>query len=83
MEYEIRYDLRGRSCRVPNKSRWMKYAGYILALTITGGLVLWALGVDVRVLVNAADGMAESLEQGKGIKDAFSGFCLDILQGSV
>ena len=82
MAYEIAYDLSGQMRRIPQWKRQLRR--FVGAITVIGVIValIWVAGADWPVTVAALDAMAENLVQGSGLQEAFSGFCLDILQGA-
>ncbi len=82
MGYEIRYDLSGKMRKISAGQRRMKYIGGIFLTLAVLTTVIWSLGADWAVTVDAFEEMARDLGQGSGIQQAFSGFCLDILQGA-
>lgn len=83
MEYQIRYDRNGESKRIKPSGKWLKYCRRLLVILCVICSLLWALDVDMSQVFSAADSLVVSLQEGNGIEDAFSEFCLDILEGTV
>ena len=83
MEYQIQYNLNGKSKSTKPVAKWLKYGAYGLMFLCICELLIWTAGVDLRAVWTAAEIMADALKQGSGVKDAFSEFCLDILRGAV
>ena len=82
MNYQINYGLSGDANRVTTQKIWLKYTALAL---LTLGLclaVVWSFGGDWAVTVGALEDMAQELVQGQDLKEAFSSFCIDFLQGA-
>ena len=82
MNYQINYGLSGDANRVTTQKIWQKYTALAF---LTLGLclaVVWSFGGDWAVTVGALEDMAQELVQGQDLKEAFSSFCIDILQGA-
>lgn len=82
MDYQIKYELTGEAKRVTVGKVWMKYVAFGLLAVGLCAAILWSAGADWAVTVGALEGMAEELGQGSGIREAFSSFCLEVLQGA-
>ena len=82
MNYQIKYDQTGEAKRVTAVKLWMKFAGLVFLVVGLCLAVAWSFDGDWAVTVSALETMAEDLEQGSGLKAAFSEFCIEILQGA-
>lgn len=82
MGYQIKYDASAGSKRITNRKIWLKYGAIGLLTVVMIGAAVWSLGADWAVTVSALEGMAVDLEQGSGLKEAFSAFCLEVLKGA-
>lgn len=82
MAYQIQYDISGNMKRRSTRWHWLKYAACaLLALATFAGLFRMA-NDDWAITVSALERMAEDIGHGSGLQEAFSDFCLDILQGA-
>ena len=82
MGYQITYGFTGDAKRVDLWKIRLKRLGMVAGGVLFLLSVLWISGVDWSVTVGAMDDMAETLSQGADFADAFSEFCIDILQGA-
>ncbi len=82
MAYQIAYDLSGQMKRIPQWKKYLKSFGGVMLVIGVIAVMLWAAGGEWAVTVTALDAMAENLWHGSGLQEAFSEFCLDILQGA-
>lgn len=82
MSYQILYGFAGDAKRVGLWKKWMKYVEIFAIVVLCLISVFWISGADWAVTVDAMEEMAETLSQGEDFADAFSGFCIDILQGA-
>ena len=82
MAYQIVYDLSGQMRRISHRKRRLMASARIVFLIGVIAMILWTAGGDWTVTLTALDTMAENLGQGSSLQQAFSGFCLDILQGA-
>ena len=82
MSYQIRYDSRGIAKYISRKKR--KWNPWIcLCFTILVIICLrYISGMDFKVTATALDAMAQQVKQGNSVQEAFSQFCLDVLQGA-
>lgn len=82
MHYQIKYDPIGQAKHASFAKIWLKYAA--IALSIAGICygIFWSMGMDWGVTVDALEQMAAEIGTGGSITEAFSGFCLEILQGA-
>ena len=82
MHYQIKYDQTGFAKHVGSAKIWLKYVAIALSIAGICWGIFWSLGMDWRVTVDALEQMAAELSTGSSITEAFSGFCLEILQGA-
>lgn len=82
MDYQIKYELTGEAKRITAGKVWLKYVGFGLLVIGLCAAVLWSAGGDWTVTVGALEGMAKDMEQGSDFREAFSSFCLEVLQGA-
>ena len=83
MNYEIKYELTGKAKRISMRKKWLQYIGCGAIFVVLCMTVIWSAGGDWAVTVNALESMSVNLQQGSGLLDAFSSFCLDVLRGTV
>ena len=82
MAYQIEYGANGART-IYTKSRIpIRKIGITMAILVLGAIILWSSGCDWSVTAAALETMAEEVGQGSGIADAFSTFCIEILQGA-
>ena len=82
MAYQITYDLSGHMIKIPRWKRRLKvFTGVVFMIAVIA-VLFWTARGDWTVAWRALDTMAENLGQGSSLQQAFSGFCLDILQGA-
>lgn len=82
MSYQIRYDSQGKVKRMTVRKynfRYIPVACITVAMLV---LMLCLSGGDWKVTVDAMDAMAENLTNGDSLREAFAGFCFDVLQGA-
>ena len=82
MGYRISYDTSGDVKKV---RYWEKYMSRICKVFLIGAalfVLLWAESADFTATLHAFEVMAMELGQGSGFKEAFSEFCLDVLEGA-
>lgn len=82
MAYKIEYGIKGTAKYVSSARR---HSGRISKCLLILGLIavlIWSVGGDWAVTVGAFEEMAGQLQQGSDITEAFSAFCLEILQGA-
>lgn len=82
MAYRIEYEHAGTAKRNCGRGIIFKYALWSLGTVAIVTAILWSLGGDWTVTVGALESMAKSLGKGSAWKEAFSDFCLEILQGA-
>ena len=82
VNYQIMYEPSGGAKRLVTAQKWLKIVGFGILIMVICAVALWSLGGDWTVTVNALENMAESLQQGNALQEAFSSFCLDILKGA-
>ena len=82
MHYQIKYNWTGSSRHISPTKKWLFRIGLTLCATAICAVVLWSMNADWTVTVDALEHMADALQQGSGIKDAFSTFCVDVLKGA-
>ena len=82
MAYQIVYDLTGKMEKISQcKGILKRFKSIIIVIGVIIAL-FWTAGGDWKITLTAIDTMAENLGQGCGLQEAFSDFCLDILQGT-
>ena len=79
MSYEIVYEISGSMKRLPRWKKTTKWITAVFAAFVLLAAFLMPLHTQWRSTWNALDGFANNLGQGSGIADAFSEFCIDIL----
>ena len=82
MHYQIKYDWTGSSRHISPMKKWLIRIGLSICVTGLCAVILWSMNADWEVTLDALESMADSLQQGSGIQDAFAGFCMDILEGA-
>ena len=82
MHYQIKYGQTGEAKRVSTAKVWTKYIVFALLAVGFCWAILWSTGMDRGVTVDALEQMAIDLGEGENLKEAFSGFCLEILKGA-
>ncbi len=82
MSYRIRYDSCGITRYISGKKHkftlWLFPSCIILSVIV----LRYISGMDFHVTAMALENMAAHLKQGSGVQEAFSQFCLDVLQGA-
>lgn len=82
MHYQIKYDQTGQATRSSTIKLTLKHIGITLLIVAIFWGIFWSMGMDWRVTVDALEQMAAEVSTGSSITEAFSGFCLEILQGA-
>ena len=82
MGYEIRYGSPGEMRRIAKYKIHLKKVLSLFVLATALLLLYHAFDKEICVAVNALEGLAGKVQEGSGIKEAFSEFCLDILEGA-
>lgn len=82
MYYQISYDQTGSAQRIRATKIWIRYITIGVIAAAFCWAVLWSTGMDWGVTLDALEQMAINLKDGENLKEAFSGFCLDILEGA-
>ena len=82
MDYQINYGFTGDAKRIHIWQIWMKRIGYLALCIMLIVTLSWISGANHAITVSAMEDMAEMLRQGEAFTDAFSEFCMDILQGA-
>lgn len=82
MGYQIAYGFTGDAKRVDLWKIRLKYLGIAAVGVLFIISVLWISDVNWPVTVSAMEEMAETLSQGENFVDAFSAFCIHVLQGA-
>ncbi len=82
LSYQIQYNNHGTtryiSCKKYSFAPWFRFFCAVLAIVALGFLS----GGDWRVTTTALENMAANLKLDIGVQEAFSQFCLDVLQGA-
>lgn len=82
MHYQIKYGQTGQARSVSSSKIWIQYIAITLLSVGFLCALLWSAGMDLGVTVDALEQMAIDLGAGSDLKEAFSGFCLEILKGA-
>ena len=82
MNYEIKYELSGDAKRISAAKKWMKIATFGLAGVCIISAIIWSFDGNWALTATALEDMAANLGDGMGIREAFSEFCLEILEGA-
>lgn len=82
MEYQIRYERNGEAKYTTVSAKRRRSFMWVLAGITILAVAVWSMGADWAVTRDALEGMAENLGQGIELKEAFTEFCLDVLQGA-
>lgn len=82
MSYQIKYGQTGQAKRISTAKIFAKYITFALLGVAFCWAALWSTGMDWGVTVDALEQMAIELGDGENLKEAFSGFCLEILKGA-
>lgn len=82
MGYEINYDIWGKMSLSSDRKKVFKICFWIFTVVTLGAFLFYAAGNELSAAVSALDVMALELQEGSGIKEAFSEFCIDILEGA-
>lgn len=82
MYYQIKYGQTGQAERISKAKVWVKNITFVLIGAAVCWSILWSTGMDWGVTVDALEQMAIELSNGENLKEAFSGFCLDVLEGA-
>lgn len=82
MAYEILYGVSGKARYVSKHKKILQYSGYALLMAAMIGSLFWSAGGDWAATVSAFEQMANAFSRGDSVTDAFSAFCLEILQGA-
>ena len=81
MSYQIKYTALGTAKYIPKIRRHSHRIIFIFAAVTLFALLVWSSGMDWSVTMAALEEMAASVSRGEGLQDAFSAFCIEILQG--
>lgn len=82
MGYEIIYGWAGTSKHISRRKCWIMTVRTAMLVLGACGLLLWTIGGDWSVTVHALEEMANQLHNGSDVKDAFSTFCIEVLDGA-
>ena len=82
MGYQILYGSTGDAKRIGLWRKCLKHVRIFIIAVLILISAYWIFGGDWTVTVNAMEEMAATISQGEDVADAFSSFCLDILQGA-
>lgn len=82
MRYEIKYEWMGKARHISSGRLWLKYMGFLCMGLCACAFLLWTVGGDWSVTVNALEGMAADLQNGINVNEAFSSFCIEVLEGA-
>lgn len=82
MNYQIRYDQNGKSDHISLYRKWATALTLVLLIIFVCWVGLWSLGGNHAVTIGALENMAVSLQNSGNISEAFSDFCLEILNGA-
>ena len=82
MGYQILYGSTGDAKRMGLWRKRLKYAGIFAIAVLILITAFWISGGNWAVTVSAMEEMAATISRGEDFADAFSSFCLDILQAA-
>ena len=82
LKYQLQYDFNGTARRISSYQHFFQLLGWVVAAVFLLALLIWSSGGNGEVTRQALENMAASIEQGEGLKEAFSSFCMEILQGA-
>ena len=82
MGYEIHYGPAGEMRRIAKYKVHLKKTLALIAFVAVLLLLYHAFDEEIHLAVNALEGMAGKVQEGSGIKEAFSEFCLEVLEGA-
>ena len=80
MSYRINYDIWGKMSQISRKKKVLKMCLWLFAVVILGIFLFY--NNEFSDTVSALEVMAQELREGSGIKEAFSEFCIDVLEGA-
>ena len=80
MGYEINYDIWGKMSKISAKKKVFQICLWVVAAVTLGVFLFYGNGL--RSAVSSLEVMAQEIQDGSGIKEAFSEFCIDILEGA-
>ncbi len=81
MGYQITYGFTGEAKRVDLWKIRIKYLAFGVICVLLLISAAWMFELNWQVTVRAMDEMAETISQGEDFADAFSAFCINVLQG--
>ena len=82
MGYEIKYEWMGKARRLTPLNKWVKVFRTIILAVCVFACMLWIIGGDWELTLRALEAMAEDLRQGIDVKNAFSEFCIEVLESA-
>ena len=82
MGYRIKYQWMREAQQITTAGKWFKVGMVLLFMVCAAGFLFWLSGGVWSTTVSALEGMAEDIRGGENLKDAFSTFCLEVLQGA-
>lgn len=82
MGYQIQYHFSGKARRISAKNRRLQISLLILCVCVSLSILLWAGKKELTTSIAALELMAMKLGQGSSMKEAFTAFCLQVLQGA-
>lgn len=80
MGYKINYDIWGKMTKISRKKKVFQLFFWVFAAVVVGVFLFYGNGF--RSAVSSLEVMAQEIQEGNGIKEAFSEFCIDILEGA-
>ena len=82
MGYQVNYQTSGKVRRISGKRKRIQICFVVLCFCGALGAIFWAGRDEVMTTIAALDLMAMELGQGSSMKEAFTAFCLQVLQGA-
>jgi len=82
LNYQLKYECHGTVRRISSQKRLLYRLAWICGAVLLLMILIWSSGGDGEVTRQALENMASSIGQGADVREAFSAFCLEILQGA-
>ena len=82
MAYRISYECTGKAKRMNLWRIRLTYLRIFVAVVLLVLFAVWASGMNWSVTVGAMEVMTEEIGNGTDFTDAFSAFCIQVLQGA-
>ena len=82
MGYRILYECTGEANRIALWKIRMKHLGISAICVVLAILAIWTSGIDFSATAGAMEEMADAFRDGADFQEAFSVFCIQILEGA-